>query len=279
VGILPFSFDRLKNTVKRSRALECYSFLYISVKIIYVATYYIRVFIYSLHHKKSDGVLLAAIILQSFSVVLNLIMLLICLVSNRQAIVDLVNDGLKIEQDFQKKCHLRPWNLKFYFMIFSKDIIYIIGHTYFAIFAKRNDGELFHCFKIVLTVIYSISTLFAENLKIISLFRVSHLLGRLNKSLSQAKRTGNTESIQEISKMYDRLLTFAENICKLLRFRTTTTLIQFLVMISTEVQIVFNLFWNKFKLNLISVLLAVHGFCIRKIYSIWTSKHNSGLPI
>jgi hydrogenase maturation factor len=34
---------------------------------------------------------------------------LICLVSNRQAIVDLVNDGLKIEQEFRRSYKVKPW--------------------------------------------------------------------------------------------------------------------------------------------------------------------------
>jgi hypothetical protein len=235
VGVLPFSFDRLKNSVKRSRALECYSFLFISYQIIYMTTMYMRTsFIIS------DEILFVANFLQLFSIVLNLMVLLICLVGNRKAIVDLVNDGLKIEQDFRNKFYSKPWNLNFIFLIFSKDIIQLIGHTYFSISAKRNSGNLYHYYKIVSAVTYLFSLGFLENLKIVLLFHVSHLLGMLNKSLSRAKRTNNTESIREISEMYDRLLIFAEKICKILRFRMTTTLIQFLVMTSTEV-------WDKFK--------------------------------
>ncbi len=122
-----------------------------------------------------------------------------------------------------------------YFLIFSKDIIQLIGHIYFTISSKRDDGELFHCYKIVSAVIFSVSLGFAENLKIISQFRVSHLLGVLNKSLSRAKRTNNTESIRKVSGMYERLFTFAEKICKLLRFRMSAILIQFLIVTSTEV--------------------------------------------
>ncbi len=232
-GVLSFSFDRLKNTVKRSRALECYSFLFISYQIIDMTIIYIRIsFIIS------DDVLWVANFLQLFSIVLNMVVLLICLMRNRQTIVDLVNDGLKIQQIFRKNYSSKPWNLYFIFLIFSKDIIQLIGHTYFAILAKRNSGNLYHCYKIVSAVIFSVSLGFAENLKIISLFRVSHLLGALNKSLmfiGRGTKTSNTESIREISEIYERLLTFAENICKALRFRTSTVLIQFLIMTSTEV--------------------------------------------
>jgi hypothetical protein len=141
----------------------------------------------------------------------------------------------KIEKDFRDNCPSESWNFKFLFTMFFKDIIYIIGHTYFAISAKRDDGELFHCYQVVSIFICSVSTGFVENLKIISLFRVSHLLGILNKSLSREKMTANIESTKEISEMYERLLTFAENVCKPLRFRTTTILIQFLILTSTEV--------------------------------------------
>jgi hypothetical protein len=146
-----------------------------------------------------------------------------------------VNDGLKIEKDFRRNYSSAPWNLKLLYIMFSKDIIYCIGHTYFAISSKRDDGALYHFYKGVSIFICSISLGFVENLKIISLSRVSHLLGVLNKSLSRGKRINNTESTKEISEMYGRLLTFAENICKLWRFRMTSTLIQFLIMTSTEV--------------------------------------------
>jgi hypothetical protein len=160
------------------------------------------------------------------------------MISNRKAIVDLVNDGLKIEQDFRRKYYSKPWNLHFIFWIFLKDIIYLTGHTYFTVLAKRNDGLLFHWYRIISAVIFSISLGLVENFKIISLFHVSYLLAILNKSLmfmGRGKKTISFESIREISEMYDRLLIFSENICKLLRYRTTMVLINALIMISTEV--------------------------------------------
>jgi hypothetical protein len=233
VGILPFSFDRLKNTVERSRALECYSFFIIQYITIYMSIMYIRTsFIIS------DVVVIVANFLQLFSVVLNWMVLLICLINNRKTIVDLVNDGLRIEQDFRKKYSSRPWNLYFIFLMFLKDVIFFTGHTYFVISAKRNSGFYFHCYRIISSVIYNIALVIVENLKIISLFYVSHLLRVLNNnlaSLSRGKRTNNTVSIREISEMYDRLLIYSENMCKLWRFHMATVLIQILVMTSTEV--------------------------------------------
>jgi hypothetical protein len=234
-GVLSFSFDKVNHSVRRSRVLECYCFIFIAKQMIFATIFYIRIFIYAQHFKIVDEVLLVVIILQLLSLVLNWVVLLICLISNRQAIVDLVNDGLKIEKDFRSNFTSKPWNFKLLYLMFFKDIIYCMGHTYFAIYAKRDDGELFHFYKIISIFICSVSLGFAENLKIISLFRVSHFLGVLNKSLSRGKMTGNTESIREISKRYERLLTFAENICKPLRFRTTTILIVFLIVTSTEV--------------------------------------------
>jgi hypothetical protein len=110
VGVLSFSFDRSKNSVKRSRALECYSFLFISYQIIDMTIIYIRV-----SFSTSNVVILVAIFLQLFSIVLSMFVLLICLISSRQAIVDLVNDGLRIELEFGDKYSSRPWNLNFIF--------------------------------------------------------------------------------------------------------------------------------------------------------------------
>jgi hypothetical protein len=233
VGVLLFSFDRFKNSIKSSRILECYSFLFISYQIIDMTIMYIRTsFIIS------DDVVYFVNFLQLFFIILNWMILLICLTSSRQGIVDLVNDGLKIELDFKRKYSSRSWNFHFFSFMFLKDIIQLLGHTYFTISAKRNDGNLYHSYKILSAVTYLFSLGFSENLKIISLFRVSHLLGVLNKSLmflSREKGTSSTKSIREISEMYERLLTFAEKICKLLRFRTTAVLMLFLVIISTEV--------------------------------------------
>jgi hypothetical protein len=183
----------------------------------------------------SDIVVFVANFLELLSIFVNWVVLLICLVGNRKAIVDLVNDGLKIEQNFREKFGSKSWNLHLIFWVLSKDIILSIGHTYFAILAKGNFGFYFHFYKIISTVIFHIAYAIVENLKIISLFYVSHLLGVLNNNLSRGKRTGDTESIREISEMYERLLIFSENICKVWRFHTTTVLIQILSMTSTEV--------------------------------------------
>jgi hypothetical protein len=148
--------------------------------------------------------------------------------------VKLVNDGLKIERDF-KIYPTKPWNLYLILAVFFKDIIYLTGYTYFTISARRADETYFYYYRIVSAVVYSISFRVVENLKIIAYYHVSHLLGVLNKSLSRKRGTINIESIREISKMYERLLAFAENISKLLRFHTTMVLIHCLILTSTEV--------------------------------------------
>jgi hypothetical protein len=172
--------------------------------------------------------------LQLFFFVLNWIVLLICLIIDRQKIIDLVNDGLKIEQDFRNHYYSKPWNLYLILVIFLKDIIYAAGYTYFNISARRNDGILFYYYRIVSAPILCFSIGFTENLKVIAYFHVSHLLGVLNKSLCQKRRI-NIESIREISEMCERLLTFADKISKILKYRTTTVLLNSLIITSTEV--------------------------------------------
>jgi hypothetical protein len=167
--------------------------------------------------------------------ILNWSVLLVCLVGNRERIIKLINDGLKIEEDFKKIYATNPWNLYLILAIYFKDIIYLTGYTYFTISARRTDETYFYYYRIVSAVIYSISFGVVENLKIIADYHVSHLLGILNKSLSRKRKTINLESIKEISKMYERLLDFTENISKLLKYRTTMVLTHCLILTSTEV--------------------------------------------
>jgi hypothetical protein len=229
-GILTFTFDKFGNRVKRSKTLECYSFFFILLMISFVAILFIKA-----SFLISDVVLSVVNWLQMFSQIVNWIVTLITLVCNRQRIVELVNGGLKIEEDFRHQYSLKPWDSHFIFLFYIKDIIFTTGNIYFLISARRNFGFFFYCYGIVSSVIIGISVVFLENLKIISFFHVSHLLGVLNKSLSRKRGTVDVESIRKISKMYERLLTLAENISKLLKIRTTIVLVCCLITTSTEV--------------------------------------------
>jgi hypothetical protein len=231
-GILSLTFERFKNTVKRSRPLECYSFIFVSSVITYITIWHIRTLL-----ELSDPILVLVTSLQMCSKILNWTVLLICLTTNRQRIRKLVNDGLEIEQDLRNHFYSKPWNLYLILVIYFKDIIYLIGNTYFIISTRWNDGMIFYCYRIVSAACWCISVGFTENLKIICYFRVSHLLGVLNYNLKLLNRNGaiNIESIRKISQMYERLLTFAENIRQLLKFRTTTVLLNALIVASTEV--------------------------------------------
>jgi hypothetical protein len=229
-GILSFTFDGLENRVKRSRPLECYSFLLILSVILFIAIWHIRALFVL-----SDPILVLLTSLQMCSKILNWTVLLICLISNRQRIVKLVNDGLEIEQDFRNHFYSKPWNLYLIFVIYFKDIIYLIGNTYFIISTRWNDGMLFYCYRIVSVIFLCISVGFSENLKIICYFHVSHLLWVLNKSLSRERTPINIVSIRKISSMYERLLSFAEDISKLSKFCTTTVLLNSLITTSAQV--------------------------------------------
>jgi hypothetical protein len=231
-GILSFTFDGLKNIVKRSRPLECYGFIFVSSVITYITIWCIRSLL-----TLSDPMLVLVTSFQMCSKILNWTVLLICVANNRQRIVKLVNDGLEIEWDLRNLFYSKPWNLYLIFVIYFKDIIYLIGNTYFNVSTRWNDGMIFYCYKIVSAVCWCISVGFTENLKIICYFRVSHLLGVLNHNLKLLNRNGaiNIESVRKISKMYERLLIFAENIRQLLKFRTTTVLLNALIVASTEV--------------------------------------------
>jgi hypothetical protein len=188
----------------------------------------------------SDPMLGVVNLMQLFFLILNWIVLLICLVSNRQRIVGLVNDGLQIEEDFSKIYRSKPWNLFLIIVICFKDIIYVLGNLYFNISTKKKYGYVLYYFRIVSGVFFAISVGFVENLKIIAHYHVSHLLGVLNNSLSRKRGTLTVETIREISQMYEKLLAFAENICLLLKFRTTIVLMSSVILISTEVQTYLN---------------------------------------
>jgi hypothetical protein len=230
VGILTFTFDGLRNSVRRLRALECYSFLIISSLITYIAIVYCNdLFLIS------DGMLRVVNLIEMFSKILNWSVLLICLASNKRRIRKLVNDGLKIEHDFRHHYYLKPWNLYLIMVICFKDIIYLIGNTYFNVSISKNEKTFFFCYRVVSGVFLFISAGFVENVKIICHFHVSHLLGILNKTLSRKRCNINVETIREISKMYDRLLSFAEDTSKLLEYRTTMVLVCCLIVTSAEV--------------------------------------------
>jgi hypothetical protein len=229
-AILSFTFDGQENRVKRSRRLECYSFLLISGRIIFTVIMYVR---FSLTF--TDVVLGVVTFLQMIFIFLNWSVLLMCLTSNRQRIVELVNDGLKIERDFRIKYYPTSWNFYLIFVIYFKDIFYVAGRIYYLVSENGNNGFFLYYLRIVSIIIFSFTLAFVENFKIIAHYHVSHLLGVLNKLLSRKRCNINIESIREISKMYERLLIFTENISKLLKFRTATVLISSLIITSTEV--------------------------------------------
>jgi hypothetical protein len=180
--------------------------------------------------------------LSSFIVVL--MTLLICLVSNRQAIVDLVNDGLKIEREFRRNYRVKAWNpVKILIIINSKDIIATIALTYFSKSANAEIEPISHHFVVPFSMIFRIFFSFLENFKIFSLFYLAHLLRTLNARLKLLKRIDPQsdfdfqQAFEGILKMYGRLLILAERICKVLKYHTTAILIYSLIVTTTKVLI------------------------------------------
>jgi hypothetical protein len=143
--------------------------------------------------------------------------LLICLVSNRQVIVDLINDGLKIEQEFRRRYKVKAWKpAKLLLIINSKDIISLIGRTYLMSALNKKKAPISHFFAIPNSIIFSLVLCFTENLKFFVLFYLAQLF-------------------LEISKMYEKLLVFAERICKVLKYYTTALVIYALILTTVKV--------------------------------------------
>jgi hypothetical protein len=167
---------------------------------------------------------------------------LICLVSNRQAIVDLINDGLEIEQEFRRSYNVKAWKpAKLLLIINTKDIISLIGRTFFSSTLNSKTAPISHFFAIPNSIIFSMVFCFAENLKIFSFFYLAQLLRTLNDRLELLKRIDRKSvfevllAFEEISKMYEKLLVFAERICKVLKYYTTALVIYALILTSAKV--------------------------------------------
>jgi hypothetical protein len=169
--------------------------------------------------------------------------LLFCLVSNRQAIVDLVNDGLKIEREFRRSYKVKAWSpTMILFIIHSKDIIITIGLTYFSSSLNAKTAPISHYFVVPYSMIFRFFFGFVENLKIFSLFYLANLLRSLNDRLKLLKRIDRQsdfevqQAFENIFKTYGKLVKFAERICKLLKYHTTAIIIYSLMLTTAKVK-------------------------------------------
>jgi hypothetical protein len=185
---------------------------------------------------------IVANMIQLSSFIIVLLSLLICLVSNRQAIVDLVNNGLIIEREFRRSYRVKAWSpLKILIIINSKDVIATIALTYYSGVLNAETAPISHYFVIPHAMIFRIFFSFVENLKIFSLFYLAHLLRTLNDRLKILKQIEHqsdfedTQAFEKIPKMYGRLVILAEGICKLLKYHTTAILMYSLVVTTTKV--------------------------------------------
>ncbi len=111
LGVLTFTFDGKRNVVKRSRVLEVYNCLLTLLITVSLLIAYAEMCKDVATDTNIDDnahlIFFVSYIIQVSTFLAILTTLLICLVSNRQAIVDLVNDGLKIEQEFRRSYKLK----------------------------------------------------------------------------------------------------------------------------------------------------------------------------
>jgi hypothetical protein len=163
---------------------------------------------------------------------------------NRQVIVDLINDGLKIEQGFRRSFNVKAWNpAKLLFIINSKDIISLITRIYFTLSLNAKNAPISHFFIIPSSISFTLVFCFAENLKFFALFYLAQLLRTLNERLKFSKRIDRKNdkeallTFEEISKMYEKLLAFAERMCKLLKYHTTALVIYSFILTSAKVSL------------------------------------------
>jgi hypothetical protein len=156
--------------------------------------------------------------------------------------VDLINDGLRIEQEIRRSYKVKAFKPAMILLIInSKDIISLFGRTYFSSFISAKTAPISHFFIIPSSILFSMVFCFAENLKFFALFYLAQLLRTLNNRLKLLKRIDQQsgykvlQEFEEISKMYEKLLEFAERICKLLKYHTTALVVYSLILTSTKV--------------------------------------------
>jgi hypothetical protein len=246
LGVLTFTFDGKRSVVRRSRVLEVYNcFMTILITVALLINYVeICMTIAKATHLDENAriILIVLDIIQPFTIIAVLLTLLICLVTNRQAIVDLVNDGLKTEREFRRSYKVKAWNpVKILIIINSKDIITTIGLMYYSSSLKIENTPISHYYVVPYSMMFRFFFSFVENLKIFSIFYLAHLLRTLNdrfKILKRIDRQSDFEvqqAFEGISKMYGRLVILAEEICRVLKYHTTAILMYSLTVTTTKV--------------------------------------------
>jgi hypothetical protein len=156
--------------------------------------------------------------------------------------VDLINDGLEIEQEFRRSYNVKAWKpAKLLLIINSKDIISLIARIYFMSTLNSKTAPISHLWIFPSSALVSLILCFAENFKFFALFYLAQLLRTLNNRLKVLKKIDRNSgyevllAFEKISKIYGKLLEFAERICKLLKYHTTAFVIYALVLTSAKV--------------------------------------------
>lgn len=246
IGILAFTFDGKRSIVKRSRVLELYNYFSTFWAIAIMIAIYVEacdILAKDTHiDDNAQMILIVLNIIQALTYTVFLMSLLIFLVSNRQAIVDLINDGLKIEQEFRRSYKVNAWRPATILLIINaKDIINSIGLTYFSITLNAKNAPISNIVSIPYSMVSRFFFSFTENLKFLSLFYLAHLLRTLNVRLQILKRIEPQsdyevlQAFEKVSKMYGKLLMFAERMCKLLKYHTTCIFAYSLIVTSAKV--------------------------------------------
>lgn len=238
VGFLPFTFDGLNKVGKRSRVLECYSILLNMSLITFLSIVNIEDFVKLVrgfsHDPNGRDILIIVSGLEYFSQMCVLITLLMCLISNGQSLVDLVNEGIKIEKFCTiPKFYNHQLLIRIILKVVLKDVIFLIGYFSFLISSKKDSIFFYH--ELIMTPIFCIAFGYGVNLKIICFYYVSFLLRSLNKKLESLNKV-DAKSINSICKTYQKLLIFLENTYKIIKINTTALILNSLVMMSGEVR-------------------------------------------
>jgi hypothetical protein len=106
---------------------------------------------------------------------------------------------------------------------------------------NAKNAPISHFFAIPSSALFTLVFCFAENLKFFALFYLAQLLRTLNNRLKLLKRIDRNSgfevllAFEEISKMYEKLLVFAERMCKLLKYHSTALVIYALILTSSKV--------------------------------------------
>lgn len=245
IGVLPFSIDcNVHSVAKRSRVLQLYSILITTSMIIFLTVFHVKSFMDLMDEISDDengrDILIIVSALEFTGQLIVLVATAMCLVFSGQTIIDLVNEGLKIEHNLSNS---KFYNVKKLSMIIVKvglkDVIYSLGSFGFFILRDEKHGAFLYYYELISTPVYCIVLGYCMNLKAISFYYASYLLSTFNTELiSLLEKHNLTSTLQKIKKLarsYERLLTFIESCYELLKINSTVTILSSFAMLTGEV--------------------------------------------